>query len=122
MSCQNRFTSLPISPPMIWSSDRKVGWVCQPGARHRQSSLRVARLELRRGYKPSGVSFAQDDPLRLRRHTLFRRSATLRVTQSRPEPEAASGWLTRQHIAALRLDLETWVGAALSTLLDPIAR
>jgi hypothetical protein len=38
------------------------------------------------------------------------------------EPEAASGWFTRQHIAALRLDLEICVGAALSTLLNPIAR
>src|SRR5690348_13416158 len=31
-------------------------------------------------------------------------------------------WLTRQQIAALRLDLDTWVRAALSTLLNHIAR
>src|SRR5260370_41597315 len=31
-------------------------------------------------------------------------------------------WLTRQHIAALRLDLDPWLGAARSTLLDHIAR
>jgi DDE superfamily endonuclease len=77
--------------------------------------------ELRRGCKPSGVSFFRTI------HsvfvgTRFSTGGLSQVTQSRPEPEAASGWLTRQHIAALRLDLDTWVGAALSTLLNHIAR
>jgi hypothetical protein len=38
--------------------------------------------------KPSGVSFLLSDPLHLRRHTLFRLSATVRVTQRKPEPQA----------------------------------
>src|SRR6266699_4069710 len=90
------------------------GLICYKGLSHctcRGQEMQAERCVVRRG-RSTPSSSAHAFPL----------VATVRVTQRRPKPEAASGWLTRQHIAALRLDLDPWVRAALSTHLNHIAR